>query len=731
MIDRNSQFMAILTNVGAAKLANANALGIPWNLTALGVGDANGTDPIPGATQTKLINEQRRAPLNQLRVDPVNAAVIIAEQVIPADVGGWWIREIGLYDADGDLVAVASCAPSFKPALDQGSGRTQIVRMNFVVASTNNIVLKIDPAVVLATREYVDLKIAEELNKQDFKHSVLVATTAAIVLSGAQSIDGVAVVAGDRVLVKDQATGKTNGIYVASAGAWARSGDADSSAEVTPGLFVFVEKGASNADSIWQLTTDAPIVLGTTDLVFKPAGGASGLPYALDTGAANAYVASYYPALTALTDGLLVGFKAKTANAGASTFNPGALGAKPIVGGAHAALQGGEIVAAGNVLLQYNTSIGAGSWVLIASTGGGEQVAPATKGLHAVNAAQLQSQDLTAFSVAGASPALTLTPVPAIPAYAANQRFRVRFASNSLFVANTLNVSGLGPKALKQYTSAGAKVDAVFAVGQLTDVEYDGTDFILLNQLPAVVQPSNLVGIQGMAKKLTLSASGTSALVAVGADELVVESSANAFQVLRSVAVSLSTAVVGVNGLDSGAIANSTWYSVWVIWNGSTIAGVLSLSATDPVMPAGYTHKARVSWIRTDASAANKYPLSFKQSGRTVKYVVAPGSNVTTLPILISGTQGALTPTFVAASIVNFVPVTATKVSVQLTSPSGLWAIASPNGSVPNTVAALQISNAAGTQTTLSADFFIETQQVFYAASGTCALYAAGWEDGL
>ena len=114
MIDQNSQFMAMLTNVGAAKLANANTLGLPWKLTALGVGDANGTDPLPNPTQTKLINERRRAPLNQLITDPVNPAVIIAEQVIPADVGGWWIREMGLYDEDGDLVAVANCAPSFK-----------------------------------------------------------------------------------------------------------------------------------------------------------------------------------------------------------------------------------------------------------------------------------------------------------------------------------------------------------------------------------------------------------------------------------------------------------------------------------------------------------------------------------------------------------------------------------------------------------------------------------------
>jgi phage-related tail fiber protein len=165
MIDANSQFFAILTNVGMAKQANADALGIPWKITEMGLGDANNTDPIPNAAQTTLINEWRRRPLNQLKIDPINPAVLIAEQIIPADEGGRWIREIGLYDADGDLVAVANCAPSFKPILSQGSGRTQIVRMNFIVTSTGNITLKIDPSIVLASRAYVDAAILEVLPK--------------------------------------------------------------------------------------------------------------------------------------------------------------------------------------------------------------------------------------------------------------------------------------------------------------------------------------------------------------------------------------------------------------------------------------------------------------------------------------------------------------------------------------------------------------------------------------
>ena len=269
MADQTTQFYAILTNVGAAKQANADALGIPWKITQMGVGDANGAEPTPNATQMRLINEWRRAPLNQLKVDDKNSAVIVAEQIIPAEVGGSWIREIALYDADGDMIAVANCPPTFKPLLTQGSGRTQVVRMNLVVSSSANVELKIDPAVVLATRDYVDSRITEEINKLDNKQSVRVATTANIALSGLQTIDGVLLVAGNRVLVKSQTLAKDNGLYVAAVGAWARSSDADSSAEVTPGLVVAVEQGTTLADTIWQLITDAPIVLGTTALTFR------------------------------------------------------------------------------------------------------------------------------------------------------------------------------------------------------------------------------------------------------------------------------------------------------------------------------------------------------------------------------------------------------------------------------------------------------------------------------
>ncbi|MQG94499.1 phage tail protein [Pseudomonas sp. MN1F] len=275
MVDQTSQFYAILTNVGAAKQANADALGVPWTFSQMAVGDGNPAGlenpphPMPVATQTALLNEWRRAPLNQLKVDPSNAAIIIAEQIIPADVGGKWIREIGLYDAAGDLVAVANCPPTFKPLLSQGSGRTQVVRLNLVISNASNVQLKIDPSVVLATREYVDSRLTEEISKLDNKQSVRAATTANITLSGLRTVDGVVLAAGDRVLVKNQTQAKENGLYVVAAGAWPRASDADISAEVTPGLVVAVEQGTTLADTIWQLITDAPIVLGTTALTFR------------------------------------------------------------------------------------------------------------------------------------------------------------------------------------------------------------------------------------------------------------------------------------------------------------------------------------------------------------------------------------------------------------------------------------------------------------------------------
>ncbi|EET5487545.1 phage tail protein [Escherichia coli] len=164
----STKFYTLLTDIGAAKLASAAALGVPLKITHMAVGDGGGTLPTPDAKQTALVNEKRRAALNMLYIDPQNSSQIIAEQVIPENEGGWWIREVGLFDESGALIAVGNCPESYKPQLAEGSGRTQTVRMVLITSSTDNITLKIDPAVVLATRHYVDQQI--EIHEQSRRH---------------------------------------------------------------------------------------------------------------------------------------------------------------------------------------------------------------------------------------------------------------------------------------------------------------------------------------------------------------------------------------------------------------------------------------------------------------------------------------------------------------------------------------------------------------------------------
>ena len=157
------KFYTLLTQQGAALLANATALGIPLKLSKMAVGDANGNPTTPDASQTKLVHEVYQAPLNSLNTDEKNPNQIIAELVIPENQGGWFINEIGLYDKDDNLVAVGNCPATYKPKLSEGSGRTQVIRMIIVVDNVNAVALKIDPSVVLAPRQYVNDLITSKI----------------------------------------------------------------------------------------------------------------------------------------------------------------------------------------------------------------------------------------------------------------------------------------------------------------------------------------------------------------------------------------------------------------------------------------------------------------------------------------------------------------------------------------------------------------------------------------
>ncbi|MBI6250452.1 phage tail protein [Proteus mirabilis] len=161
----SAKFFALLTVIGANKLAKATALGTTLKITQMAVGDGGGMLPTPDTQQTKLVGEKRRAGLNTLFVDPKNDSQIIAEQVIPENEGGYWIREIGLFDDEGSLIAVGNCPETYKPQLQEGSGRTQTIRMILTVSHTESVELKVDPSVILATREFVNDAI-ESASKQ-------------------------------------------------------------------------------------------------------------------------------------------------------------------------------------------------------------------------------------------------------------------------------------------------------------------------------------------------------------------------------------------------------------------------------------------------------------------------------------------------------------------------------------------------------------------------------------
>ncbi|EFO4378781.1 phage tail protein, partial [Escherichia coli] len=138
------------------------------NITTMAVGDGGGKLPVPDAGQTGLIHEVWRHALNKISQDKRNSNYIIAELVIPPEVGGFWMRELGLYDDAGTLIAVANMAESYKPALAEGSGRSQTCRMVIIVSGVASVALTIDTTTVMATQDYVDDKIAE--HEQSRRH---------------------------------------------------------------------------------------------------------------------------------------------------------------------------------------------------------------------------------------------------------------------------------------------------------------------------------------------------------------------------------------------------------------------------------------------------------------------------------------------------------------------------------------------------------------------------------
>lgn len=275
----------------------------------------------------------------------------------------------------------------------------------------------------------------------------------------------------------------------------------------------------------------------------------------------------------------------------------------------------------------------------------------------------------------------------------------------------------------------------------LTQTNAASTYLTQANAASTYVAQTTVPTLQGAFKNLQVSSTGTNANISITADEIVLESAGNLYQTVRSVNLTINTASSGVNGLDTGTLSASTWYAMYVISNGTTTAGLISLSSTSPIMPANYLTRARIGWCRTDGTA-NKYPLGFKQDGRNIQYVPAAGSNLTAIPIMASGTQGTYssTPTWAAIGVSNFVPPTAGRIRMSghiyangagmAIAPNITYNAASASSGLPPMDLYL---SAGGTQWGGSeVDIILESTNIYVASSTTSSYVSClGWEDNL
>lgn len=398
-------------------------------------------------------------------------------------------------------------------------------------------------------------------------------------------------------------------------------------------------------------------------------------------------------------------------------------------------------------------------------------VANATARTEYCSAGQAQDNTFDWLTGVAGTNTITATGPIGLSAYATGQCFRFTSAGANTG-ATTLNINSIGAKAITKYgTTALASGD--IPSGAVIEVVYDGTQFQLVGNglttyaplaspaftgtptAPTAAQGTNTTQIAttefvqkaygpvGAFRNLQASAIGTNANVSVSADEIVTEDANNTYLTLRSVSLTINTAASGANGLDTGTLAGSTWYSVWVIAKADgTQAGVISTSATAPTLPAGYTFKARIGWTRTDGTA-NKYPLSFKQYGRRVEYVVASGSNVAAGIQMASGVAGSVTaPTWVGVATANYIPSTAARIAglVSLSTANNATCMLAPNnsyGAYNSTTNPPPYSTNPSTATyggvlCFPFDMALESANIYWASAvAGNSLFVTGWEDNL
>ena len=166
-----SQYFAILTDYGTRAIAHALSQGQPLQLTQFAVGDGNGKAVTPTASATALVHQTHIAPVSAVSLDPRNNKQVIVELTIPENIGGFYIREMGVFDAQNKLIAYANCPESFKPAENSGSGKVQVLRMILKVESSSAVTLSIDNSVIFVTRQQMAPKIITATTQNGFDES--------------------------------------------------------------------------------------------------------------------------------------------------------------------------------------------------------------------------------------------------------------------------------------------------------------------------------------------------------------------------------------------------------------------------------------------------------------------------------------------------------------------------------------------------------------------------------
>jgi hypothetical protein len=245
-----------------------------------------------------------------------------------------------------------------------------------------------------------------------------------------------------------------------------------------------------------------------------------------------------------------------------------------------------------------------------------------------------------------------------------------------------------------------------------------------------------LIGLplQGTFKKLKISVSSNTS-ASITADQAILWNATNQPITITGINLTLNTGVIGVNGIDTGTLAASTWYNLFVIYNPTTTTTscLMSLSDISPTLPSGYTYFARAGSVREDSS---EHLMRTLQMGNKVQYIVTPGTNTAAIPSMASGISGNInTPTWSAVNTTPFVPPLATVIRIILNSPIGGTAMLAPNNNYGAYNAAntfLVNSNSVGAFANSYADMLLESTNIYYASDGSAAyILCSGWEENI